>query len=140
VPGCPSSCCLCLHSLFPILACCLIFLQLYQSPPASVSPSSIHYWAFFRVPTMTSFQHPLHCTVLACTQLAYISLYFCCLFACNKSFLDRLAFWCVAWSRPLGCGREFYLGFWVEDDKCWLEVLSPQCQEIIVTCALVGSI
>jgi hypothetical protein len=39
-------------------------------------------------------------------------------FACNKSYLDQLAFGCDAWSRSLGCGCEHYLGFLVEEDKC----------------------
>jgi hypothetical protein len=71
-------------------------------------------------------------------RLAFISQYFYYLFVCNKSFLNRPAFGCDASSKPLGCGREFYPNFQVEEDKCWLGVLSPQCQEIIVTYALVG--
>ena len=82
----------------------------------------------FSRPTTMSFQHPLHCTISAWTWSAFIFLYFCCLFACNKSFLGWPAFGCDAWSKPLGCGREFYHIFQVEKDKCWLGVLSPQCQ------------
>jgi hypothetical protein len=54
------------------------------------------------------------------------------------SFLNRPAFECDVWSRLLGCGCEFYTDFWVEEDKCWLRVFSPYCQEIIATYALVG--
>ena len=53
-------------------------------------------------------------------------------FACNKSCLNRPAFRCDAWSRSLGCGCEHYPSFWVKEDKCWLVVLSPQCQGISV--------
>jgi hypothetical protein len=106
-----------LFSLF-FLACCLIFLQLCQSPLCPLS-------SLFRVPTATSFQCPLNCTVSACTRSAFISLYFCCLFACNKSFLDWPAFGCDgsdAWSKLLGCGRKFYPVFLVEEDKCWYDI------------------
>jgi hypothetical protein len=67
-------------------------------------------------------------------------MYFCCLFACNKSFIDQPAFGCDAWSRLLGCGREFYPGFRIKEHKCWHVVLNPQHQEIITTYALVGSV
>ena len=50
-------------------------------------------------------------------------------FACNKSCLDRLAFGCDAWFRSLGCGCEYYPGFWVEEDKCWPEILSLSVNE-----------
>jgi hypothetical protein len=63
----------------------------------------------------------------------FISLYFYCFFACNKSYLDRPAFECDVWSRYLGCRYKHYLGFQAEEDKCWLEILSHQCQGISVS-------
>jgi hypothetical protein len=62
----------------------------------------------------------------------FISLYFYYFFACNKSYLDWPTFRCNAWSRSLGCGCEHYLGFRVDEDKCWAGVFSPQCQGISV--------
>jgi hypothetical protein len=69
-------------------------------------------------PTVSSFQRVLQCTRSACMRSVFISWYFYCFFACNKSCLDLLAFGCDAWSRFLGCGCEHYPGFWVEEDKC----------------------
>jgi hypothetical protein len=97
----------------------------------------------------------------------FISLYFYCFFACNKSYLDQPAFECDAWSKSLGYGCEHYPSFRVKEDKCWtgvlssqyqgisvalgsqpsvsrnkcwLGVLNPQCQGIIATYALIGSV
>jgi hypothetical protein len=53
--------------------------------------------------------------VSACMQSSFIFMYFCCLFACNKSFLDQPVFMCDAWSRSLGRGREFYPNFRVDE-------------------------
>jgi hypothetical protein len=57
----------------------------------------------------------------------FISQYFYCFFAYNKSCLDWPTFGCDAWSRSLGSGCKHYPGFRVKEDKCWPRVLSPQC-------------
>jgi hypothetical protein len=86
----------------------------------------------FCAPTASSFQCVLQCTGFVCTRSMFISLYFYCFFACNKSYLDRPAFGCDAWSKSLGYGCKHYPSFRVEEDKCWPEVLNPQCQGISV--------
>jgi hypothetical protein len=57
--------------------------------------------------------------------IGFIFLYFFFVFAYKKSCLDQPALGCDAWSRSLGCGCERYLGFRVEEDKCWPGVPSP---------------
>jgi hypothetical protein len=78
---------------FPVLllsVCFVCFLVLTVLPifSAPVSPLSIHCQAFFRAPTASSFHRILQCKGSACMQLVFISLYFYCFFACNKSCLD----------------------------------------------------
>jgi hypothetical protein len=126
--------------VFPycFFACFLVCLQFCQSFPRLFHCPPFTAGAFFRAPTATSFQRYLHCPGSACTRSAFISLYFYCFFACNKSCLDQPAFGCDTWSRSLSCGCEHCPGFQVEEDKCWPEVLSPQCQGIIATYELVG--
>jgi hypothetical protein len=151
MPGRPSGCFLCLYLLFPVLLLfpcsffvllflllCICFVFACYFPvvfgllfdfsvalpisSASVSPSFVHCQAppprrAFNTPSIVRFQ-------LARDWLLFLCI-FCCLFACNKSFLDRPAFGCDAWSRPLGCRHKFYPDFRVEEDKCWPGVLNP---------------
>jgi hypothetical protein len=98
---------------------------------ASVFLYSIHCQAFSTPPPRRGSNAPFSVRGLLARDWFYFLVFFF-VFACNMSCLNQPALGCDAWSRSLGCGCECYPGFWVEEDKCWPRVPSPQCQEISV--------
>jgi hypothetical protein len=63
---------------FACFLVCLQFCSFSRSSPCLFRSPPFITGAFFRAPTTTTFQRYLHCPGLACTQSAFISLYFYC--------------------------------------------------------------
>ena len=106
-----------------------------MSIPPFTSDLSLQFW----------FDSILFCLFFVFFFFIFSPTFFLVFFACNKvqsSLFNPLIYilmLCevfVLWSKSLSCGCEWYLDFWVEDDKFRLEILCSQSQEIIATYAL----
>jgi hypothetical protein len=128
-----------LHCFSLFVLCVFWFLQFCRSSPCLFC-CSLSTVGHFSAPSPRQASNVLFNVrgLLACDWF-YFPVFLFFIFACNKC-LNQPAFGCDAWSRSLGCRCEHYPDFQVEEDKCWLRVLSRQCQGISDTYALVGSV
>ena len=127
----------CIAHLF--ILCVFWFLQFCQSSSSLFRHSPSIAEPFSAPPPLRASNASFSVRGLLARDRFYFPVFYY-FFSCNKFCLDRLAFECDAWSRSLGYKYEHYPDFQVEEDKCWSRILSPQCQGIIDTYALVDSV